>query len=265
MCGTQVCPERSALSLKYFSMPVTDTHEDQEREWYLLLDFDCYYTDVTGKARLLPRVEPTKDAIMVDMASAASLGPEVSFWYPKAQYQLLQATFYRIRDHRGSFSASRNLPSFEGRPTDLQRGIIFEISGQPTSGIRTYYCPRSSAGELPYVCDGSTETDTDEVVDHEQELTSQRVVVTAARVGEAAGTVRCPSDRAVLHGALTWFMIAWISKHPEANAVNVAQRLKYICGHIQHPRISARRRSTGPFQLLPRAQTSFGQWLEIQK
>lgn len=43
-------------------MFLTDIHDDQERVWYLLLDFDCLFTDLTGNTRPLPRVEPTKEA-----------------------------------------------------------------------------------------------------------------------------------------------------------------------------------------------------------
>ncbi|KIO32909.1 hypothetical protein M407DRAFT_4173 [Tulasnella calospora MUT 4182] len=225
-------------SLKYFAIPTTDTHGDQEREWYFLLDFDCHYTDLNGKTQLLPRIEPTKEAFLSTMEMASQNGSSGLVYY--------------------GGHGERGLPG-SGELVYLDKKILYKEIVKDASGpIQTYL-----------LCKDAQRISSEEFFSRLPDSPPPEcvltivfdVVVTAARVGELAGTVLPPPGRptAVLHGALTWFMVSWISKHPEADAVNVAQRLKYICAYKQHPRISARHPFTGPFQLLLRAWASFNQ------
>ncbi|KAG8991079.1 hypothetical protein FRB90_001470, partial [Tulasnella sp. 427] len=97
--------------------------------------------------------------------------------------------------------------------------------------------------QLPFVYDGSAETRAVPFADQLRGELSQRIIVTAAKVAETAGTVFAPnSDRR--HGFLSWCMISWISQHPDANAANVVQRLRHIGEtrpeRIQRPRIVSR-------------------------
>lgn len=255
-------------------------HDDEQRTWHFLLDFDCIYTDPTGKTQVLPRVEPTKDAILYTLEIAG-------------ENERPGLVYYGGHGERGLPGSGELVPS--------GRKLIYKEVVEDTSGAVTTYLlsndakrisseelfsrlpdnlrPQSvitvcldachaeglltSAGNLPHVYDGSTGPGAHQVVGQAQKLSCQRVVITAARVGEAAGTV-FPSayykPGAVLHGILTWFMSSWLSKYPEATAANVAQRLNYICGtypeNQQHPRIAARYPLTGPFQLLYEASLS---------
>lgn len=260
-------------------------HDDQERVWYLLLDFDCLFTDLTGNTRPLPRVEPTKEACLRTLEIAAQNGSSGLVYYgghgerclpgfselvrsgPNFLYkEVIEDTSGPVETYLLCKDAQRiSSEEFFSRLKDISPPecvLTIVLDACHAEGFL------AAAGKLPYVYDGSTEEEANRVVDQGRGSSSQRVVVTAARVGELAGCVR-PSKGEPEHGALTWFMISWVSKHPEGTAVDVAQRLESICrtrpDQTQRPRISARHPLTGSFRLLLQAGTPFGQPLDNQK
>lgn len=248
-------------------------HDDEQRTWYFLLDFDCLYTDPTGKTQVLPRVEPTKDAILNTLEIVGQNEESGLVYYgghgergPPGSGELVDSgdkLIYKEVVENGAGPVTTFLLSNDAKRISSEELFSRLPDSLPPQSVITICLDTchaegllTSAVNLPHVYDGSREHRAPEVVGQAQKLSCQRVVITAAQVGEAAGAVfpsaYKPAD--VLHGILTWFMVSWVSKYPEATAANVARRLNYICGtypeNQQHPRIAARYPLTEPFQLL---------------
>ncbi|KIO32913.1 hypothetical protein M407DRAFT_90531 [Tulasnella calospora MUT 4182] len=98
-----------------------------------------------------------------------------------------------------------------------------------------------------------------ETVNAEQRTSKQLVIISAAREGELARTVRPNSTSSSEFGRLTWYMLHWLTKHPHAEAQNLSERLEHVCVDMakkqgmpeQHPAILARHPLEGPFEILP--------------
>ncbi|KAG8934956.1 hypothetical protein FRC01_011761 [Tulasnella sp. 417] len=62
-CAWALHTARSGVYVKS-AISNLDRHDDTEKMWNLLIDFDLEYTDETGKTKLLKRTHPTKEAIL---------------------------------------------------------------------------------------------------------------------------------------------------------------------------------------------------------
>ncbi|KAG8984311.1 hypothetical protein FRB90_005407, partial [Tulasnella sp. 427] len=200
---------------------------ETERDWYFLIDFDGSFRDRNGEVKLLPRIDPTKDSILKILATVGKNGESGLVYYgghgerglPGRSELIRSGTLNLYREILEDPSASEDtyllsidaqriygkeifsvLP--ENPNTNCVITVVFDTCN--AEGLLTH------AGRLPFVYDGSSESDPVPSVDKLHEELSQRVIVTAARVGETAGTVVAPeSDRT--HGILSWCMIDWIS------------------------------------------------------
>ncbi|KAG8935664.1 hypothetical protein FRC00_010565, partial [Tulasnella sp. 408] len=124
-------------------------HDDRERVWYLLLDFDCNYTDLIGNTRPLPRVEPTKEAFLSTLGIAAQNGGSGLVYYG-GHGELCLPGFSEL---------VRSGPNF------LYKEVIEDTLGPKET---------SAAGKLPYVYEGSTKKEADGAVNQRRGSSSQR-------------------------------------------------------------------------------------------
>ncbi|KAG9047767.1 hypothetical protein FS837_001558 [Tulasnella sp. UAMH 9824] len=252
-------------------------HDDTETMWRVLADFDLEYTDETGNHRRVERTHPTKEAILDALREAGKtrrsglvyFGGHGEYEHPGASVLKTSEgqTRYTVKIHEQSGPKSSYLLAIDGGRIygdDIVSRLPEKVPTQCVHTVALDACHSSgladAAGSLPHVYGGSSkqgpaETPED-IASAQQRSSKQLVIITAARKGELAKTVR-PEAGTREFGALTWYTLHWLNKYPYATAENLGQRLHHTCadgaeeGMKQHPEIRARYSLTGSFELLP--------------
>lgn len=252
-------------------------HDDAETMWHILVDFEKEYTDEAGNTQAVKRTHPTRQAILDALREAGQtrcsglvyFGGHGGYERPGASALKTsdKGIGYTVDIHDPNGSKSSFLLAIDGGRIygeDIMSRLPEKVPTQCVHTVALDTCHSSGIASAEesllrvYTGEPSKEETPEEATSSQQRSSKQLVIISAAREGENAQAINPdPEHSEKQYGALTWYMLHWLTKYPYATAQNLSERLRYICtekaptGKKQHPEIRARHHLTGSFELLP--------------